>query len=62
MDDRTGKIITQEEMERLVESEWKHYVRLTDDQYQAAQGMNRKQRRALARKIRRDQRRKGETP
>lgn len=61
MDDRTGKIITQEELDRLARGDRKHYVSLTGAQYQAAQGMNRKERRALARKIRRQQRKEATT-
>ena len=56
MDDRTGKIVDESEVAKMIAGDRKHYVPLTGAQYQAAQGMNRKERRALARKIRREQR------
>ena len=59
MDDRTGKFMDELEVAKLLESERRHYVPLTGAQYQAAQGMNRKERRALARKIRREQGKRG---
>jgi len=53
MDTRTGEI---KRLEEIAKKDLRHYVPLTDEQHQAAQGMNRKERRKLARKIRREQR------
>jgi hypothetical protein len=54
MDTRTGEI---KRFDEIAEKDLRHFVPLTGKQYQAAQGMNRKQRRAVARKIRREQKR-----
>lgn len=59
MDTRTGEI---KEFGDILKKDLRHYVPLTGEQYQAAQGMNRKERRAMARQIRREQKRKPPAP
>ena len=64
--DAKGTIITASELSAKDARGQRRYVPLTNAQYQAAQGMNRRERRALYRKIKREQRRAtrkgGETP
>lgn len=56
MDDRTGKIVSEEEVKKMSKKEQKHFLPIPEQQLGRVQGMNRAQRRKWAAEERRKKR------